>query len=151
MLPSLNERFWAKVELAGPDECWLWAGLILNTGYGQIAVGSRTDGTFRQLATHRYAYELLVDKIPPGMTIDHLCLVRNCVNPIHMEVVTRAENTLRAGSLEKARAASLAKRRAQTHCKRGHPFDEANTYRPPNGNHRVCRICHTAFKHSQRP
>lgn len=59
--------------------------------------GRRYGGPGRSpVLVHRYAYELLVAPIPEGMTIDHLCLVKQCVNPQHMEVVTRGENTRRA-------------------------------------------------------
>lgn len=97
--PTVNARdpernFWGRVVLgAVPDyrtdlgECWIWTGKTSVRGYG----------VFRstQQYAHRYAYESRVGPIPPGLTIDHLCRVTNCVNPTHLEPVTRAENTRR--------------------------------------------------------
>lgn len=81
--------FWAYVDRSG--KCWLWRGFCGSDGYGRFS----TSGTTTARA-HRHAYELLVGVIPDDMTIDHLCNVRPCVNPQHMEIVTRGENTRRA-------------------------------------------------------
>lgn len=72
--------------------CWLWQGCLNVRGYGQLGKGSR--------AAHRVFYERHVGPIPEGLTIDHLCRVRHCVNPAHMEPVTVAEN-VRRGSAAK--------------------------------------------------
>ncbi len=85
------------------------------------------------MRAHRFAYELLVGPIPDGLVIDHLCRVRHCVNPAHMEPVTRWENTLRGGSFSAVAA-------RQTHCVNGHPFDEENTHVDRRGFRR-CRAC----------
>lgn len=87
----------------------------------------------RTVPAHRFAYELLVRPIPPGLVLDHECRVRHCVRPDHLTPVTNRENILR-GVGASARCA------AQTHCPAGHPYDEANTYVRPNG-HRDCREC----------
>lgn len=100
VLPSLSERFWSRVDRHGPaalswdgrilpGSCWLWTGAPAATGYGVIRAGGR------DTYAHRIAHELLVGPIPQGLTIDHLCMVRLCVNPEHLEPVTRAENTRR--------------------------------------------------------
>jgi hypothetical protein len=88
---SDEERFWIKVDRSrGPDTCWLWlAGISGNTGYGNIWWLGRTQ------SAHRVAYTLVKGSIPPELTIDHLCRVRHCVNPDHMEIVTQAENNRR--------------------------------------------------------
>jgi len=86
-----------------PDGCWLWQGPLSPNGYGRTS----------KWYAHRAMYEILMGPIPPRLVIDHLCRVRRCVNPDHMEVVTRGENVLR-GETVSARAAR------QTHCKRGH-------------------------------
>lgn len=112
------------------EECWLWTASIHPTGYGQFQLGR----------AHRVAYELRNGPIPDGLTLDHLCRVRNCVNPDHLEPVTRKVNILRGMGLS-------AQRARQTHCTRGHPFDEANTHIRPNGTRR-CRACDRA-RHQQ--
>lgn len=121
------ERFWERVERT--DTCWLWTGAKGARGYGNFKpIGRRT------VVVHRYAYEQFVGPIPEGLTIDHLCRVRNCVNPAHLEAVTSRENILRGESV----SAQAARR---THCPRGHAYDAENTYRTKLG-HRSCRACH---------
>ena len=131
--PSAPTRFWVKVQKRGPGGCWLWTGALGGGGYGAFTA----DG--RQQVAHRFAYELLVAPIPPGLVLDHLCRVRHCVNPAHLEPVTAGEN-LRRG---------ISANAVKTHCKHGHRYDEANTYRRKNGT-RSCRACHLARYRRQR-
>ena len=121
-MKTLETRFWEKVEKT--EDCWLWKGAIQNKGYGQIRVGKKIK------YAHRISYELIKESIPEGMTIDHLCFVTNCVNPLHLEVVTMSENIKRSrGRIKK------------THCKNGHLLSEENTYKSDT-NRNVCIICH---------
>lgn len=127
------ERFWERVR---KDEsgCWLWCGApTIGTGYGKFWV----HGT--KFLVHRWSYEHFVGPIPEGLQIDHLCRVRMCVNPEHMEPVTAGENARRgagwAGNLGQA-----GKQRARTHCYLGHPFSGENLYITPAGVRR-CRAC----------
>ena len=106
--------------------CWLVTGSLATTGYGQV----RHNG--RHTSTHRVSYEYFRGEIPSHLQVDHLCRVRHCANPWHMELVTRAENVLRGEGLS-------AQNARKTHCKRGHPFDEQNTYH--HGGLRHCRAC----------
>ena len=122
----LVKRFWSKVNKT--EACWLWTAAKSTRGYGSIGTGDR-----RTALAHRVAYELLVGPIPEGLTLDHLCRNHGCVNPAHLEPVTQRENVLR-GVSPSARCAAV------THCPQGHPYDEANTYRPPEGG-RDCRAC----------
>lgn len=84
---TYGSGFWAKVEKT--STCWLWTAGRTTGGYGQCYSPAKG-------YAHRTAYELLVGAIPYGMTLDHLCRVRHCVNPAHLEPVTSAENTRRA-------------------------------------------------------
>lgn len=133
------ERFWPKVDLSGPG-CWLWTAGTNRDGYGSFRVGSQSDGTRRHVLAHRWAYEHLVGPIPEGLTIDHLCRVRHCVNPDHLEPVSHAENT--------RRGESGRNQRIKTHCPQGHPYDEENTYMW--NDHRYCRACQRA-RRAMRP
>ncbi len=82
-------RFWVRVQKAAG--CWLWTGDLNDRGYPTFALLHD-----RTVYAHRYAYELLVGPIPEGLTLDHLCRVPACVNPDHLEPVTKAENIRRA-------------------------------------------------------
>lgn len=93
-----EERFWARVQKG--EECWEWDAPAYD-GYGRFFRHGR------QQMAHRVSYELLVGPIPVGHEVDHLCRVRGCVNPAHLEAVTQAENARRAGKVERMRA-SLA-------------------------------------------
>jgi hypothetical protein len=127
---TLPDRFWKKVDKTpghGPHgHCWIWTASRSSGGYGHMHWGGRLEGA------HRLAYEDAVEAVPAGLELDHLCAVRSCVNPIHLEPVTRAENTMRG--------LSGVGRRAQLHCVRGHAFDKVNLYITPSGK-RNCRRC----------
>lgn len=115
------------------DGCWQWMGGTFGTGYGQIGIGSRTDNSTRQVSVHRVIYEHYFGKIPNGLTIDHLCRNKLCVNPHHLEPVTLKENVLRGES-------SPAQNARKTHCIHGHRFNEKNTYIGSSGQ-RQCKSC----------
>ncbi len=127
--PSVAERFWAKVNRLGEDDCWEWLASSQPHGYGQFAPGGRAGG---MTTAHRVAYELTFGPIPEGLSIDHLCRNRGCVNPAHLEAVSQRVNVLRGESPAAAHA-------QQTHCVNGHEFDLLNTY--ISGGARVCRAC----------
>lgn len=124
----LLERFFEKVEIT--EGCWLWQGTINEAGYGLITSGGKYG---RNLRAHRIAYETLVGPIPDCLTLDHLCRVRHCVNPDHLEPVTLRENVLRG----EGSSAQYARR---THCPNGHEYNAVNTRYRANGV-RDCRIC----------
>lgn len=96
------QRFWRMVDL---DEtgCWIWTGRVNPKGYGQFRPGGR--GTSVAQA-HRWAFELFVGSIPDGLHIDHLCRVKACVNPRHLEPVTDLENKRRAAEARRREAAA---------------------------------------------
>ena len=126
---SILERFEAKYIPEPNCGCWLWTASLDGKGYGQFQIGTRA--AQKLVRAHRFAYEQAKGPIPKGLDLDHKCRVRSCVNPDHLEPVTRSEN-LRRGvgpTLTKVRRA------AQTHCKRGHPLDGWN------GSSRFCKIC----------
>lgn len=121
------ERFEAKYIPVPESGCWLWMGAGNGNGYGQFWHQGR------MRPAHRIAYEYCVGIVPSGLFIDHLCRVRCCVNPDHMEAVTNKENVLRGDGL-------TARHKRKTHCPYGHPYDEKNTYCYSSGK-RECRVC----------
>jgi hypothetical protein len=134
-----EDLFWAKVDKNGapsnwrPDlgPCWMWtAHIVPHTGYGQFSFGGRPS---RKQMAHRYAYEATVGPIPEGLHLDHLCRVRACVNPAHLEAVTQQENNRRAA----------AARVRVTHCPQGHEYAGDNLVVTPL-NQYVCRTCRNA-------
>lgn len=117
-LPAVIQE---KVRVNQVTGCWEWVAALTNHGYGQVWWNGRN------LGAHRVAYELLVGPIPRGRQLDHLCRMRSCINPAHLEPVTGQVNVQRG------------RKPWKTHCPSGHPYDEANTklYR---GN-RYCLAC----------
>ncbi len=92
------------------------------------------NGGRRPVHAHILTYERYVGEVPAGLTLDHLCRVTRCVNPEHLEPVTRGENTRRQ------LAATGHHNSARTHCKHGHPFEGAKL-RVDGKGHRYCREC----------
>ena len=127
---NIMDRFYKKIIPVPESGCWLWMGATNQLGYGSFFVAGRV------LKAHRFSYETFVGPLVEGLCIDHLCRVRCCVNPSHLELVTNRVNALRGSGW----AAFLA---AKTHCKRGHEFTKDNTYvysyRPNRRNCRACR------------
>lgn len=114
------------------NDCWIFHGSLTTKGYGHIKVGRS------MRPTHRVTYEFFVGPIPDGLVLDHLCRVRDCCNPDHLEPVTNRENYLRG-----------VRRSRTTHCPYGHPYDEANTYVHINREgqrRRACRTCRATRK-----
>ncbi len=131
MTPSATDRFWAKVNKT--RTCWLWTGATTGPkhNYGHCWFDRRYQGA------HRVSYQLLVGPIPSGLDIDHLCRVRLCVNPAHLEAVTRRENLLRGNTI-------IARCAAVTHCPRGHEYTPENTGHTSGRNDRWCIVCSRA-------
>lgn len=76
--------------------CWLWTGGIDSYGYGRIY------GYGAPILAHRCVYEILVGPIPDRLTLDHLCRIKRCVNPDHLEPVSLAVNIRRAAAARRA-------------------------------------------------
>ena len=108
-----EQKFWSSVKKS--DACWAWTGRT-HKGYGR----------YGGVQAHRVAYELVIGPISAGLELDHTCRNPLCVNPDHLEPVTRSENMRRRYA-------------TQSHCKRGHEFTPENTY--TGLGVRQCRAC----------
>lgn len=127
-----EQRFWNHVEFETNTGCWLWSGgKNGKPGYGLIGLGPRQG----LVLAHRLSYQMHKGPIPSGKHIDHLCRVRSCVNPDHLEAVTHGEN------LRRSPITFAGKNAAKTHCPRGHEYALKNTYSRA-ANSRSCRRCH---------
>lgn len=112
------------------DDCWLYAGSISDSGYGRVYVGKQYSKN-GSVSAHRLMYEAVKGEIPEGLFIDHLCEVRNCVNPDHLEAVTNQVNVARG--LRKFRL---------THCRSGrHELTPDNLYKALNCYGTIMRSC----------
>lgn len=109
------------------DDCMLFAGFLNKHGYGLITFSPQVYGHSTK-QVHTVFYEEFVGAIPKGLEIDHLCKIRCCINPDHLEAVTHAENMRRLYGGK---------------CKQGHSF-ENNEYwstSPIGTRSRSCKAC----------
>ena len=133
MKPLYSDFMQKRIDFTSSlNGCWLWIGSKTHDGYPVW----KTTGN-QTVYAHRFIYEQEVRPIPAGLTLDHTCRARNCVNPAHMDPCTLQENISRGDYGWRAR---------QTHCKHGHEFTVENTIFDPKGGRnkngrRICREC----------
>lgn len=118
-----RDRLMSKVVHDPETGCWLWQGTKTLAGYGQMRVAGV------RMYTHRISYELNVGPIPAGLELDHLCSVRECCNPDHLDPVTHAVNVARG------------ERPTRTHCLHGHEYSGRNLVFNSTNGYRACRQC----------
>lgn len=117
--------------IVSPSGCWEWTGKIADNGYGHTSINGQSH------LAHRAFYTSFKGEIGEGLTIDHLCRNRKCVNPDHLEAVSHRENNLRGPQ----NPASI--NHAKTHCVHGHELSGANLHIRRRGSNvsRVCKRC----------
>lgn len=110
--------------------CWEWQRYRDANGYGKVG------RDYKVYLAHRVSYEIFIGKIPKRLDLDHLCRNTCCINPAHLEAVTRSVNLKRGvgGAIARAR------QRAKKHCPQGHPYKGYNLILY-NGDWRACRAC----------
>lgn len=127
--PPIIDRLMSRITKDECD-CWLWTGPKNPGGYAAFTCTTREGPKTRSV--HRLMYQMLVGTIPERMDLDHLCRVRHCVNPAHLEPVTRSENLRRGmtGNHPHTR---------KEHCPQGHPYSGENL--KVSRSRRYCREC----------
>lgn len=123
---SLRKRFSTKYEVDPVSGCWLWTAAVRPDGYGAIQMGA-TRGT---ILAHRLSYLMSSGVIPDEPELDHLCRVRRCVNPSHLEPVSTRENGIRG----------VPFRESPTQCPKGHEY-ALHGKRFPSGEGTICKLC----------
>ena len=130
------DRFVSFLEEDPEQGCWLWTGSLLPPCKANIGgYGRFRDGKGKLVSTHRWAYQYFREPIPVGLTLDHLCRVRRCANPWHLEAVTFAENIRRGRNWQSEK----------THCPRGHSLSDAYVLQRDGYKERRCRLCHRDY------
>ena len=130
---DFSDRFWSLIDATG--DCWLWLGHKDKDGY---AASARR----KPSRVHRWMYQNLVDVQLGSLQLDHLCRVRHCVNPDHLEPVVARVNTMRGYG-----PAGINARKG--HCSKGHAYTEDNTYNTSDGK-RNCRSCNRDYNRNKR-
>ena len=137
---SIEDKLEDNIEIDS-NGCWIWLKYKSKKGYGQI----RYNGRMRRV--HRVSYECYIGNIPVGLTIDHLCKVRACCNPGHLEPVTQSENAKRGDYSNNGKTNNY--HASKTHCSNGHEFIESNVYKLKN--RRVCLTCRRKVDKARSP
>lgn len=126
------DRFWSKVQVSTNKHCWLWRAGKFISGYGEFSLNNKP------YLAHRVAYEIFFDKkIPKNLELHHICKNRLCVNPDHLELVTRKEHVSKTDHSNNGENS-----RKKTRCPRGHLLSGSNLrkYALKLGK-RSCRMC----------
>jgi hypothetical protein len=120
---EIRKRFWNKVDIRNPDECWIWKDSKTRGGYGEFRIS-----TERKMPAHRFSYATVYGITDISHDIHHTCRNPSCVNFHHLEEVSH-KNNIRQQT-----------RVLDTHCINGHKRTKENTYYYENGKRR-CRVC----------
>jgi hypothetical protein len=110
--------------------CWRWTDSVKGLGYGWLRIGNPS----KALLAHRLMYEQYRGPIPEGLSLDHLCRNKWCVNPDHLEAVTHRTNVLRG-------VGPTAINARMTHCRNGHEFTPETIVIDKKYGYKKCRIC----------
>ena len=133
--PVTHAKFWARVSLPSPSQCWLWTGANTPDGYGRFHIGGKMVGP------HRLTYEMFIGPIPISrhgkrVCLDHICRQPACVNPLHLRPFTWSENALREFE-------------NNTHCPKGHAYEPNNRLKGEARGRGSCKTCLRIRNHNR--
>lgn len=132
---SANDRFDASYVIQPVTKCWLWTK-SKRAGYGALWIPGDAPGSGGHVGAHVFAYERFIGPVPEGLDVDHRCRNRACVNPKHLEAITRHAN------LHRSPHTQATKNSAKTQCIRGHVLEGDNlVVRRGREGKRTCREC----------
>ena len=131
-MTNLNARLLEKSIPEPNSGCWLWIGHLSKNGYGKLRV--KNNSRWQTQYAHRISYQTFVCEIPNGLDLDHICRVRSCINPAHLEPVSRSTNL--------ARSPLMNRQKIKTSCPKGHIYSGVNL--------RGQRICHECQRIAQQ-
>jgi HNH endonuclease len=118
--------------------CWNWIGYVNDNGYGIFSINNK------QYRAHRVSYEIYTSSVPLSLDLDHLCRNRRCVNPNHLEPVTRKVNLMRSETACLSGGMSTARKKMSNNfCNRGHQYTKENTRIRVDHKGRRSRVCRT--------
>lgn len=134
-----QQRFAERYTINPITGCWNWMGSINGKGYAYLWVpdeirNEKRPGKGRTLQAYRLGWVWKYGPVPRGSDLHHICQNTICVNPDHLEVITRSDHMRKADTI-------CGKNLLKTQCPKGHPYDKENTYTPPNRKARFCRRC----------
>ena len=132
---TLAERFWAKVDRRGPDECWPWTGARTAAGYGLLRSGPA--GHQRREHAHRLALAFDGRPLGPGQVTRHTCDNPPCVNPAHLVPGTAADNS--RDCVERGRSRN-GFRQGAAHPQAKLTEDDVNMIRELGRDHGITRL-----------
>lgn len=132
---ATRDRFWRHVHSYTDKGCWLWMHSRTGSGYGAFTIGKK------RLSAHRLAFIWATRNLAVGLDLDHLCRNRLCVNPLHLDPVTRAEN------LQRSPLTGPGRNAMKTVCDRGHDLAGARVSTDARGvQHRTCQKCQNIWR-----
>ena len=120
---KLVSNFLSKIELFG--ECWIWSGYVSKGGYGQFSVGRKT------VLAHRFSHFAFIGDVADDLQVDHVCRNPSCVNPDHLQAITRIQN--------RRRGKDIIGGEVRTHCRHGHMLSAENVYEWRGK--KACKVC----------
>lgn len=131
-MATVEERFFSKVDKKKKNECWEWLGAKTKTGYGCFWPERRTTVT-----AHRFMYEIWYEtEVLSINDVHHICYNKSCVNPLHLQELTKQKNT--ADAFDRIKE-----------CINGHLKIPENLYYKANGT-KDCKVCRRTYRQRKR-